>query len=198
MKINEIFQSLQGEGYNVGKDVVFIRTSGCNLECEWCDTAHQDGQEMDIHEIITAVLPYDCHNVIITGGEPTIQKELDELIAALNNLNFWIGMESNGILKPPKAIDYIAISPKSHYKYDSNIIYCDEVRVVAAGKDGFELSNLIEFCNFVETKFLAPRYYISPCSEDVGTAIAVLGTLNEKRSNKWQLSIQAHKSAGIR
>ncbi|MFP4609333.1 MAG: 7-carboxy-7-deazaguanine synthase QueE, partial [Candidatus Aenigmatarchaeota archaeon] len=71
MKIVEIFHSLQGEGNNIGKPTVFIRTAGCNLRCGWCDTryAWDGGEKMSVQEILERVKRFDTQQVCITGGE---------------------------------------------------------------------------------------------------------------------------------
>lgn len=69
-KINEIFYSLQGEGFYTGTPAVFVRFSGCNLKCSFCDTQHEDGRMMSDDEIVAEVCKYPCRMVILTGGEP--------------------------------------------------------------------------------------------------------------------------------
>ena len=71
-KINEIFYSLQGEGYHTGTPAVFIRFSGCNLKCPFCDTQHEDGILMSDEDIVTEVSKYTAATVILTGGEPSL------------------------------------------------------------------------------------------------------------------------------
>ena len=71
-KINEIFYSLQGEGYHTGTPAVFIRFSGCNLKCPFCDTQHEDGILMSDEDIVTEVSKYPTATVILTGGEPSL------------------------------------------------------------------------------------------------------------------------------
>ena len=71
-KINEIFYSLQGEGYHTGTPAVFVRFSGCNLKCSFCDTQHEEGTLMTDDEIIAEVSKYPAATVILTGGEPSL------------------------------------------------------------------------------------------------------------------------------
>ena len=71
-KINEIFYSLQGEGTHTGTPAVFIRFSGCNLRCDFCDTFHEEGTLMTDEQILEAIAPYPAHTVILTGGEPSL------------------------------------------------------------------------------------------------------------------------------
>jgi len=98
MKINEIFYSLQGEGKWSGLPNIFIRTTGCNLRCSFCDTtyAYDDGKEMSVEEILNDIRKYRCKYVCVTGGEPLLQNEMPELINGLVKRNYRICLETNG------------------------------------------------------------------------------------------------------
>ena len=98
MMINEIFYSIQGEGILIGIPTIFIRTTGCNLRCNWCDTkyAYDEGEEMTIEDIITKVKEYPVSNVCLTGGEPLLQKETPALIQRLSDEGYFICLETNG------------------------------------------------------------------------------------------------------
>src|SRR4030042_6816751 len=98
MKINEIFFSLQGEGLLVGTPCVFVRTSGCNLRCTYCDTtyAYEKGTEMTIEEITETIRRFPSSDVCVTGGEPLMQKDTPRLIDRLLKKEHWICLETNG------------------------------------------------------------------------------------------------------
>ena len=98
MRINEIFYSLQGEGKWTGLPNIFIRTTGCNLRCSFCDTkyAYNDGKEMSLEQILKQIRKYPCRYVCITGGEPLLQDEILKLIELLLKKNYKIGLETNG------------------------------------------------------------------------------------------------------
>ena len=106
MKINEIFYSLQGEGKWAGLPNVFIRTTGCNLRCCFCDTtyAYEDGEEMSIDAIVKDIQKYPCKYVCITGGEPLIQDETVQLIDNLLQKSYGIYLETNGSLDIKKIL----------------------------------------------------------------------------------------------
>ena len=94
-KINEIFYSLQGEGYHTGTPAVFIRFSGCNLKCSFCDTRHEEGVLMSDDEIIAEVRKYPAVTVILTGGEPSLW--IDEIfIDCLHQAGKYVCIETNG------------------------------------------------------------------------------------------------------
>lgn len=98
MKINEIFYSIQGEGQWMGIPNIFIRTTGCNLRCIYCDTtyAYEGGNQLDIDAILEKIKKYPCKKICITGGEPLLQKDLNLLIEELIDNNYEILIETNG------------------------------------------------------------------------------------------------------
>ena len=111
-KINEIFYSLQGEGFYTGTPSVFVRFSGCNLSCPFCDTDHNQGVMMTADEIAAAVNAYPASHVVLTGGEPSLFVD-DELTAALHG--HFIAMETNGTHPVAAGVDWITMSPKSDF-----------------------------------------------------------------------------------
>jgi len=100
MKINEIFKSIQGESTYAGQPCVFIRTTGCNLRCHWCDTAYAfyEGTEMDLDVILQRVQDYRCDLIEVTGGEPLLQKETPVLIQRLLDQGYRVLIETGGSL----------------------------------------------------------------------------------------------------
>ena len=116
MKIAELFYSLQGEGSLVGVPSVFIRSSGCNLRCAWCDTPYTswqpEGTELDLNQIVDEVRAHPARHVVITGGEPMIQPEMVPLTERLRALGMHITIETAGTVFQPVACDLMSISPK--------------------------------------------------------------------------------------
>jgi len=116
MKIAEIFRSRQGEGLLTGAESVFVRTSGCNLRCWFCDTPYTswspEGVDLSVEEILARVSEHDTPHVVITGGEPMLYAELVPLADALARAGRHITIETAGTLDLPVACDLMSISPK--------------------------------------------------------------------------------------
>lgn len=118
MLISEIFYSLQGEGELTGVPSVFVRTSGCNLRCTWCDTPyaswHPEGEPRSVAQIVAAVQEHpSARHVVLTGGEPMIAKEIRELAAKLKNLGYHLTIETAATVAPEGiACDLASLSPK--------------------------------------------------------------------------------------
>jgi len=119
MRIAEIFQSRQGEGLLTGTESVFVRTSGCNLRCWFCDTpyasSHPVGEDMAVSDIVRRVREcrdHEAEHVVLTGGEPMLWSELVPLTAALRELGYHITVETAGTRYLPVACDLMSISPK--------------------------------------------------------------------------------------
>ena len=135
-KINEIFYSLQGEGAHTGTPAVFVRFSGCNLKCDFCDTSHESGIEMRM--------------VILTGGEPGLWID-DALVNALHKAGKYVAIETNGTQVLPEAIDWVTCSPKEGTTL--RIKHIDEVKVVYLGQD-------VSPYLLIEAK----EHFLQPCS----------------------------------
>jgi 7-carboxy-7-deazaguanine synthase len=116
VKIAEIFYSIQGEGSLVGVPSVFVRTSGCNLRCKWCDTPYTswnpEGKELTIEAITAEVRAFGASHVVITGGEPMIAPEILQLTAAMRAAAQHITIETAGTAYHKLECDLMSISPK--------------------------------------------------------------------------------------
>jgi 7-carboxy-7-deazaguanine synthase len=116
MKISEIFYSIQGEGMLTGVPSVFVRTSGCNLRCVWCDTPYTswqpEGADMTIEDILAAIGAYPAQHAVVTGGEPMIAPNIVQLTQGIRQQDLHITIETAGTVFHPVACDLMSISPK--------------------------------------------------------------------------------------
>jgi 7-carboxy-7-deazaguanine synthase len=116
MKIAEIFHSIQGEGKLSGVPSVFVRTSGCNLRCVWCDTPYTswqpEGADQSIEQIVQQVRSFSTHHVVLTGGEPFIMADIVPLASALRGLGRHLTIETAATIFAPAVMDLASLSPK--------------------------------------------------------------------------------------
>lgn len=179
-KINEIFYSLQGEGYHTGTPAVFIRFSGCNLKCSFCDTRHEEGTLMSDEQIVEEVKKYAAVMVILTGGEPSLWID-NAFIDRLHQAGKYVCIETNGTRPLPDNIDWVTCSPKQGEQ--PGITRMDEVKVVYEGQDIKAYESLP-----------AKHFFLQPCSCS-NTAETVACVMQHP---KWRLSLQTHKLIDIR
>jgi organic radical activating enzyme len=126
MRIVEVFTSIQGEGGFMGMPATFIRTMGCNLKCDFCDTKKSwkpgemvEGEDLTLDEIVAKV-PDNITLVVITGGEPTIQPQLGNLIDKLHLADKHVAVETNGTMEVDGEVDWVTCSPKADANYIIN------------------------------------------------------------------------------
>jgi 7-carboxy-7-deazaguanine synthase len=116
MRIAEIFYSIQGEGRLLGVPSVFIRTSGCDLRCVWCDTPYTswrpEGDDWSLREIMAEVASHPSDHAVITGGEPLLAPEIEELTDQLKRKDYHITVETAATIFRPLTCDLMSMSPK--------------------------------------------------------------------------------------
>ncbi|MBQ5937861.1 MAG: radical SAM protein [Bacteroidaceae bacterium] len=194
MKINETFISLQGEGYFTGTPAFFLRLSGCNLQCPFCDTNHQAFREMSEDEIVREASRGKPRHIVITGGEPALQLT-GSLVAKLHEAGFFIQVETNGTLPLPQGIDWVTCSPKS---LPLSIQIINELKVLYKG-EGDDPEHFL--ASLPKTGRLAPRLYLQPLdtSDKMRNRIILRDTIAYILQHpKWSLSLQTHKMLGIK
>lgn len=116
MKVSELFYSIQGEGKLMGVPSVFIRASGCNLRCVWCDTPYAswqpEGDALEVDQIARQVAQYPANHVVITGGEPMIMPDIQELCETLKSGGYHLTLETAATVYKALPIDLASLSPK--------------------------------------------------------------------------------------
>jgi len=117
MFIAETFTSLQGEGILVGVPSFFIRTSGCNLRCRWCDTPYTswlpEGERRSVADLLAEATGSGVRHVVVTGGEPLLQREIGVLTRGLRAAGLHVTVETAGTVDPPFECDLLSLSPKT-------------------------------------------------------------------------------------
>lgn len=202
-RINEIFYSLQGEGRNTGRAAVFIRFSGCNLRCPFCDTDFKEYTEMTAEDILTAIDPWkDCGFVVLTGGEPSLQAD-DTLVDALHQAGFYVAMETNGTRPVPANLDWITVSPKNGLVDNVPPLAVERIDELKVVFDGVvsppSLSGLPLPLEGVGGS--PPLLYLQPCDtgdEERNREITRQCVEYIKQHPEWRLSLQTHKLINIR
>ncbi len=215
-RVNEIFYTLQGEGAHSGIPAVFVRFSGCNLRCPWCDTEFAEYKEMSAKEIVDEMLSlYDTPNerrkmCVLTGGEPSLQVD-KPLIDTLHEAGFYICIETNGTHPLPEGIDWITCSPKEGSLHHSAISHqpplalkkVNEVKVVFTGTYDPEIwRKQLE----AEHWLLQPLRYngewllLSGIDDfEIDSNDNLDDTVRYILAHPfWRLSVQLHKIAGLR
>lgn len=191
LPVNEIFYSLQGEGMHTGRAAVFVRLSGCNLQCSFCDTDHSRHELMEVESIVNAVTQWPSETVIVTGGEPSLY-DLVPLTTALHAEGRRVHVETNGTHVLPDCIDWITCSPKKDaalpYQVTEEIARrADEVKVVYTGQSGEELEEIFR-------PFATGNRFLQPCS-GANTGETVEMVLSHPQ---WRLSLQTHRLISIK
>jgi len=151
LRIAEVFHSIQGESTHAGRPCVFVRLTGCNLRCVWCDTAYafHGGTSMTVSEVVERVRGYGCEWVEITGGEPLLQDDVYELMQTLVDEGFSVMLETGGsvpIDRVPLGVRRIVDVKcpgsgeveRNHWENVDQLRDCDELKFVLADRDDYE------------------------------------------------------------
>jgi 7-carboxy-7-deazaguanine synthase len=204
LKVTEIFPSIQGEGAWTGLPATFLRLSGCNLHCEWCDTKSSwneaAARTMEVAEVATTVRRLNQSTIVVTGGEPALQMpRLCELIRVHGGGRFW-HLETNGTLHVvPGMFDWVTVSPKPpeykiHESLRGNI---DELKFVITEFE--DLGLVLRFTN--RYRYSNLQYVcLRPLDNNIVMAKYIVDWLlmAELKGRKWRLSTQVHKTLGVK
>lgn len=212
--VNEIFDTVKGEGAYLGEPATFVRLANCNLRCDHCDTEFLSPIiEMDEGEILKRLSP-KIHTVVITGGEPTIQN-LDSLLIALIEAGYSPHLETNGTRRIHDLFAWVCVSPKLKYMeplYES-MMRADEIKMPISEKEDIEEAEKFRV-KFPESQAI---WYLHPWNDlfmqfkhgkMLGLGAKSMDGYNRTANKlcvdhavstgKWRVSIQAHKVLGVR
>ena len=184
-QIHEIFYSLQGEGRNTGRAAAFVRFSGCNLRCPFCDTEFDSYRLLTAEDILTAIEAFPTRFVVLTGGEPTLQAD-EAFVDLLHQHGYEVAMESNGTRPAPRNLDWLTVSPKTVPQQ----MRCNELKLVFTSADSVDTFGIE-----------ADYYYLQPCATDDDRRNAdILQACIDYilQHPQWRLSLQTHKLINIK
>jgi 7-carboxy-7-deazaguanine synthase len=218
MRISELFLSIQGEGRHVGVPSAFVRTTGCNLRCWFCDTPHTSwepaGEWMDLDDVLARLLEWDCGHVVVTGGEPMLLPEVVPLTEALTEAGRLVTVETAGTVFRPVRAGLISLSPKLpgstpsrersprwHERHEQTRHRPDVIRQFIAGYD-YQLKFVLDapddaadvldwLAEFPEVS--ADRVYLMAQATDAPTLAAKTGWLERiAAAHGFQVSERLH------
>jgi len=190
MIVNEIFYSIQGEGYRAGEASIFIRLTDCDQTCGFCDTEFESGIELSAKELLAKIKEYPCKWIVWTGGEPTLQLDL-WIVDFFKNAGYSQAIETNGNNKCPEGIDWVCVSPKvAEHVVEKNF------------PDGVDELRYVRHANQLavpKPKVKSKHLYLSPRFDG--------NEMNQKNLKKcvnlvlenpeWKLSLQNHKLMNV-
>ena len=188
-RVNEVFYSIQGEGAFAGTPAVFVRFSGCNLACPWCDTDHTHAEEMTRDELEDAVRALlkdrDGAIVVLTGGEPALQLHDDEPL--FRGFGCRVCIETNGTLPVPTWVDWVTVSPKN--ELSPVVPRANELKFV------FEPEHIPYYLSMQEA---GCEKRIQPLARKDGTTNLAEALEFVLAHPRFKLSVQLHKIIGVR
>ena len=172
LKVNEIYASIQGESSHTGLPCVFVRLTGCNLRCSWCDTAYafHEGRELSLEEVVQQVETFSLPLVEITGGEPLMQEDVYPLMEALLEKGYKVMLETGGAIPidrvPEKVIKIVDIKcpgsgedKKNHLQNLEFLSEHDEIKFVLLDRADYEWSrDLLKSINPTNQILFSPVY----------------------------------------
>lgn len=191
-KINEMFESIQGEGYHTGEPVIFVRLAGCSMGCEWCDTKYCQ----EVHYKLTAEQIADHIEknfvkkpIVISGGEP-FEQDLKELVKMLQSKGFHIWIETNGAEEIPGGLGaWITVSPKKYF-LNASLAKADEIKLVISDEKDIQRAKRLR------SHYQKTNFYLQPESgKKEATKLCVQTCLEDPR---FKLSVQVHKLIDIK
>ena len=202
IKVNEIFYSIQGESLFTGCPTIFVRLTGCNLRCSYCDTryAYNEGKDMEISGIIEMLSDYNCSIVEITGGEPLLQNETPDLINRLIESDYTVLIETNGSrdisILNEKCIKIVDIKCPSSNESDKNDLQNlkrlnphDQVKFIIGNREDYEYAK--EVMKLKNNNIPDYNVLFSPVAKKLNPA-ELAGWILEDRL-KARLQLQLHK-----
>ena len=207
MKVVEIFNSIEGEGKRAGLPATFVRLFGCNLRCSYCDSMYavtgDEFKEMSVQQVVETVEKFGCPNVTVTGGEPLIHEDIQDLLAQLVDAGYWVNVETNGSVP----LDFRTVGDKLFYTVDyktsssgmkkamhietfDSMLEEDVLKFVVGSEQ--DLQDSLDMYNFFCDRHNKPIVYLSPVFGNIEPKRLVEFIL-EKELWDWKVQLQLHK-----
>lgn len=190
-KVNEIFETIQGEGFFTGEPVIFVRLSGCSMGCEFCDTKYSQEIHYNLtaEQILRQLENFTKKRVVISGGEP-FEQDLAQLLCALNRENYDISIETNGAHPIIKSYGtWVTVSPKKQFLSES-LKSASEIKFVISNEED------IVRAKKMMSHYKKDYFYLQPESgKEEATKLCVKTCLEDPR---FKLSVQVHKLIDIK
>ena len=203
--VNEIFSSVQGEGFHTGKLAIFVRFAGCNLRCSFCDTKYawdtSKSSKLSVNEVLVLVegerKKFGSKFVVLTGGEPLVQEfsSLQELVRSLKKAGYYVAMESNGTIlfdREKLPIDWLTISPKTDLFNPKG----EELKLLYDGGQNLVFYEQFDF-SFFYLQPILPENIQGLVGQWKEVKEAFRQVLEAVRKHpRWRVSFQVHKLVG--
>lgn len=196
LNINDVFWTIQGEGFNAGRAALFIRMPFCNLKCSWCDTEFNSFKAWHEDDLVEQFKKYPARFAVVTGGEPSLNKQVHRVIELLKSYNFEIAMESNGTFNPPNGVNWLTVSPKRDAKPTPYYIAPEAMRRASEFKYVVDESfqwGILDRHNVNDGRM----YYLSPEFNQMDLNVQRIMEFISKNP-QWTLSLQTHKWMNIK
>ena len=194
-KITEWFTSIQGEGIETGRPVLFVRFAGCNLNCDFCDTDYKANWKMDLKDLLHLIHSgnyfeiLNIKHVILTGGEPLMQN-IKPLVIRLKSAGYTIGLETNGMFELPYTFDSVSVSPKVPAE-QLKVKKCNSLKLLYPYLRGCSPSDYMTYD--AEYKYIQPIENSKWSMNIEGAYMEVL-----RLGEGWRLGLQIHKTLEVR
>ncbi len=200
LRITEIFHSLQGEGFHAGTPAVFVRGTGCNLACDFCDTDFSPREKLTPAQILERVAAFgSCRFVVLTGGEPTLQPGFRALVDLLHAEGYYVTMETNGSSDETMGVDWVTVSPKLSQKGKWVLKRGQELKLVYEGQDLAFFEDSVFEHYFLQPKEIRTGPWGGGEHDSARSRIERDRTIQAVLARpRWRLSIQLHKELGLR
>lgn len=189
--LNDVFWTLQGEGFHAGRRALFVRMPFCNLACSWCDTKFDTYKKWEEQEFNDKADEEPATFAVITGGEPTMHRHTPRVVELLKKKGFQVAVETNGTFKLPCDFDWVTCSPKRDSEFDVHADlwhHVNEFKYVVDSEFDFSVLDKHNVPSYAPKAIMS----LSPEFNDMQNNVAkIIDYIKE--NPQWKLSLQTHK-----